>query len=120
MSAQEEPRALWEDRKGYTVALALLLTLYFSSYTFLSWQGRYEPSGVITHGGYSGWYYWWAPRGYPGKTNPDGKWLFRLYLPLWLLDKRFWHTHHRADSEEYPITQEVARDGGLRWETVQP
>jgi hypothetical protein len=83
------------------LALGTLL-LYFASYFLLSIAGRYEPEvfGFSRDDGLNHvkWHAW-APRGFPDFTNiRKFSWQW-VYVPLWLLDCRVWHS--RAEEPGY-------------------
>ena len=90
---------------SFLLILLVLLVTYIGSYIILSKRGCYEPA-AIGLGGVKA--YGWAPRGFV-----DGyiwnRWPMIVYLPLWSLDMRFWHTDKKVWSGEYPVN-EVKRE----------
>ena len=96
MQQDKEPEARRSKAVFYGIAVALLLFVYLSSYVIISKMGRYEPAmfgsnGVKRH--------MWAPRGFPDFSSTKGMSWQWLFVPLWLLDSRIWHT---ADNEYDP------------------
>jgi hypothetical protein len=85
--------------KRIAIAAAVLIAIYVASYLYLSAQGCYEAAtfGIGHVKSYS-----WAPQG----SFSQYKWRMRLlqfYLPLYYLDRNFWHTDDKAYSGRFPI-----------------
>lgn len=81
-------------------AIALLLT-YLGSYTLLSVTGCYR----ITLQGLQYEHYAWIPYGYFDRANNLRRGIYKLYLPLFVLDNRFWHTDKNNRSPSPPFEQ---------------
>ncbi len=91
--------------KVFGTPLLILLLIYIGSYVLISSGGCYEPAAIGLNG--VKWYLW-APYGFV--TNYKWKrWPMILYLPLWGLDMRFWHTQEKVWSGQYPVN-EVKRE----------
>lgn len=88
------------------IALGLILLFYVGSYALLSSHGRYEPAAFGLNG--VKWYAW-APSGFVEnfRWSPN---LIRVYLPLYALDCRFWHTWDEAEDGVYPINEVADED----------
>jgi len=85
-------------RRKVLVAVAIALWAYLGSYLFLSFRGRYEPA-VIGANGVK--YYDWAPAGFvEGYRWRSG--IRNFYLPLYSLDRAFWHQPNEAHWFKYP------------------
>ena len=87
------------------IPLLILLLIYIGSYVLLSSGGCYEPAVIGLDGVKA---YDCAPRGFV-----DGyvwkRWPMIIYLPLWSLDMRLWHTQEKAWSGQYHVN-EVKRE----------
>jgi hypothetical protein len=101
--------ALWRIRR-FLVAGGIALFLYTGSYVGLSIFGIYEPAAIGLNYVMC---YSWAPAGYVR----DYKWnrfLFWFYLPMYELDRRFWHEDGGYYGGRYPVhtptnVEDVAR-----------
>lgn len=102
------------------LALGTLL-LYFASYFLLSIAGRYEPE-IFGFGRDAGLnhvkQYAWAPKGFPDFTNiRKFSWQW-LYVPLWLLDYRVWHTADNAHDPGYRRNQWDSEATPAGWRVI--
>jgi hypothetical protein len=86
--------------------LGFIVLLYLGSYALLSSRGRYEPTATGLNG--VKWYAW-APSGFVEnfRWSPN---LMRVYLPLYVLDCRFWHASDQAEDGGYPINEVADED----------
>jgi hypothetical protein len=81
----------------YLVAGALC---YVGSYVCLSAFGRFQPAQIGTNGVKS---YRWSPAGF--HSGYRQRWaLYRCFLPLYLLDRDFWHRERDAGIGKYPTS----------------
>jgi len=93
------------NSKAATYAVIVTLVLYVVSYLWLSMNGRFEPEAIGLAGVKL---YGWAPLGFVHEY----KWNHSLqicFLPLWVLDAKFWHKSDDALIGKYP-TDEVSRE----------
>jgi len=78
-----------------------LAILYAGLYLTLSLGGRYEPATIGLSGVKS---YMWAPRSFyedmTWQRTPEV-----LFLPLYFLDIKLWHTSNAAYSGDYPLSE---------------
>jgi len=93
------------------IVLGLNMLLYVGSYALLSSCGRYEPACIGLNG--VKWYEW-APSGFVEnfRWSPN---LLRVYLPLYWLDSRFWHSSDRAEDGVFPINEVSDEDVEKIW-----
>lgn len=93
-------------RKKIALGFVLVLSAYIGSYLLLSLNGIYEPGSIGLNGVKS---YSWAPRGFV----TDYKWhrgLMVSYFPLYLMDRRYWHTPDKANSGMYRVDRVSQED----------
>jgi hypothetical protein len=96
------------SKKRYVWVLMLpgLLAIYAGSYLVLSLQGQYVPAGWGL-----AWVkdYHWAPRGFvSGSYGTDQNRTPQvIFMPLWVIDKRFLHTSEKAMSGRYPVNKRL-------------
>ena len=95
-------------RKWIFVTLLVTLSAYIGSYLALSLQGRFEPSAIGLNG--VKWYAC-APRGFVTEFQWNSN-LQTVYLPLYVLDTKLWHTSDDAYSDRYPINEIPADEIG--------
>lgn len=81
--------------------VAGMLVIYTATYLWLSLRGRYEPEVFGSNGVKS---YLWAPEGFV-TDSVRNKQLSYLFLPLFIMDIRLWHTFERAHTSDYPINR---------------
>ena len=87
-------------RIGRVITIIGAMSLYPLSYLALSLNGIYYPAAI----GLTGvkWYNW-APMGFASRK--EYRWnipIALFYLPLWHLDKKYWHESELARTGEYP------------------
>jgi hypothetical protein len=83
------------------ILLLVLIATYVGVYIGLSANGQYIPTVFGLNG--VKWYDW-APRGFV----KDGQWNGRVmvvFLPLWKLDRRSWHTPQTEPNDKYPFRE---------------
>jgi heme O synthase-like polyprenyltransferase len=85
------------------IAIISAIAIYPLSYLALSLNGLFYPAVIGLNG--VKWYSW-APRGFASET--EYKWntgMLVFYLPLWYVDKEFFHTHDLVATGEYPTSK---------------
>jgi hypothetical protein len=98
MADPQSPLRRWT---AHIAIASLALAAYVGSYVALSLQGRFEPT--IFGLGYAKSYDWMPAGFYDPEADPPRKPLLYIYLPLWLLDRYFWHTEADLEMERYPV-----------------
>lgn len=82
--------------KIFKTIIALLIAAYVGSYLYFSLKGRYQPIGITLEGKTVRA---WAPQGFMENFQYTEV-LPRLYLPLLVIDRKYWHTADKAVSSE--------------------
>ena len=84
-------------KKRVAILLGLIIGLYVLSYVILSPFGKYAVIDwhlFVQRGPPTPrWYHWAPPSFYEPSTGEWRVWIVRFYLPLWVADDWFWHTH---------------------------
>jgi hypothetical protein len=76
------------------------IAFYFGSYACLSAFGRFQPGSIGANGVKS---YRWSPAGF--HSGYRQRWaLYQCFLPLYLLDREYWHRECDAGVGKYPTT----------------
>ena len=102
MQLDKEPDVRLSKPVFYVRGVWILLFIYLSSYVLISRMGRYEPAVFGSNG--VKWHMW-APRGFPDFSSTKGMSWQWLFVPLWLLDSRIWHTADNAYDPGYRRNQ---------------
>lgn len=92
-------------RRPLKIALRVaagFLVIYTATYLWLSLRGRYEPAAFGAHNRVK--WYEWAPLGFADHSGWNNS-RAMVFLPLYQIDRYFWHTCDRAHGRIYPINQ---------------
>ena len=84
--------------KIFKTIIALLIAAYVGSYLYFSLKGRYQPIGITLEGKTVRA---WAPQGFMENFQYTEV-LPRLYLPLLVIDRKYWHTAEAASGAGVP------------------
>lgn len=91
------------------IGLLMVLLAYALSYYVLTLQGAYVPSEFGLRQGPGGtticapkWYAW-QPAGFARADGSWGRIVPTVYLPLYLIDRKWWHTDDERFSRKYPV-----------------
>jgi hypothetical protein len=115
MEKDEEPDGNRSRAAVFGKAAGMLLFVYVSSYFLISRMGRYEPAAFGSNG--VKWYMW-APRGFPDRPSTKGMSRQWLFVPLWLLDSRLWHTADKAYDFGYRRNQWDSSASPPQWRVI--
>ena len=88
-------------RRVFSYVLVVLVC-YIGSYVCLSAFGRFQPAviGAGVNGNSVKWYMW-SPAGF--HSGYRQRWvLYYIYLPLWTVDRFYWHCEGRFPRGKYP------------------
>lgn len=99
-----KPRRAWLVLTS--CVLLLLLAAYCLSYYVMTRNGIYVPGAIGTNG--VKWYIW-EPAGF---ARADGRWgsiVPMVYLPLYLIDRKWWHVDDNVFNGEYPVRRPPVR-----------
>jgi len=102
MNEEEAPGSRHSKTAVYGIAVVLMLFVYVTSYILISTIGRYEPAAFGSNG--VKWHMW-APRGFPDSLSTKHMSWQLLFVPLWLVDSRIWHTSDKAHDPGYRRNQ---------------
>ena len=91
-SHHNQTRTWGKTIAGGTAALLIALAAYVSSYVAMSINGQYLPGAWGVDGPKR---YTWSPYGFDGDGellgNQRSRWIATFYVPLWWLDRQYWH-----------------------------
>lgn len=95
MPMPKQKKPIWLKVVGFTALV------YVGVYFGLSVNGRYEPSGWGLNGpkGYA-----WAPAGFVRELQWN-QGVQILFVPLWEVDRFFWHNQNAYHVGKYPINK---------------
>ena len=85
--------------------VAILALCYVGSYVCLSACGRFQPAviGAGANGNSFKWYMW-SPAGF--HSGYRQRWiLYEIFLPLYLVDRSYWHREYDAYYGKYPVSR---------------
>lgn len=81
-------------------ALLLVFVAYFLSYYVMTRNGAYTPAAYGTNG--VKWYAW-EPAGFADENGRWGLIVPMVYLPLYVIDRKWWHVDDNVFNGDYPV-----------------